>query len=88
MLPGTWLAAALYHLIGRPVDARLRGTAGQVYIRQNYVGDRRLMRRQNSVRRSGPGSHAGTRVNRNSGPILVCSGRFSHCCLDVIITQR
>jgi hypothetical protein len=25
MLPGTWLAAALYHLIGRPADARLRG---------------------------------------------------------------
>jgi hypothetical protein len=25
MLPGTWLAAELYHLIGRPADARLRG---------------------------------------------------------------
>ena len=61
MLPGTWRAAALYRLIGRPVDARLRGAAGQVHIRQNYVGDRLLMRRQNSVRRSGPGSHAITR---------------------------
>jgi hypothetical protein len=31
--PALWLAAALYHLIGRPVDARLRDAEGQVHIR-------------------------------------------------------
>ena len=66
MLPGTWLAVALHHLIGRPVDTRLNGRGGPGTHRENYAGDR-LMRRTESGSALRPGSRAAGRVTGTQG---------------------
>jgi hypothetical protein len=66
MLPGTWLAAALHHLIGRPVDTRLNGRGRPGTHWESYVGDR-LMRRAELGSALRPGSRAARRVTGTQG---------------------